>query len=185
MLGITDLKTGTVFVYKGDPYQVMSHEHSKMGRGGAVLRVKIRNLRTGAALDETFKGSDKFDEAELTRRKAQYLYASGDALAFMDQETFEQFELPRVAAGEQAGYLAEGAEAEILLFDEKPINIALPIKVTLTVTETAPGFKGDTAARSYKPATLETGATVQVPFHIKPGDKIVVDTRTGDYVGKA
>lgn len=185
MLGITDLKTGVVFVYKGDPYQVISHEHSKMGRGGAVLRVKIRNLRSGAVIDETFKGSDKFEEAEIGRRKVQYLYASGANLAFMDQETYEQLELPRTTAGQQVNYLAEGAEAEILIFDDKPIGISLPIKVTLTVTETTPGFKGDTAARSYKPATLETGATVQVPFHIKPGDKIVIDTRTGDYVGRA
>lgn len=182
MLGITDLKTGVIFVYKNDPYQVMSHEHSKVGRGGAVLRVKLRNLRTGAALDETFKGNDHFPEAQLERRKAQYLYTDGQNFAFMDQESFEQFELAKSVIGDQANYLAEGAEADVMIFEGQPMAITLPIKVTLTVADTVPGFKGDTAARSYKPATLETGAVVNVPFHVKTGDKLVIDTRTGDYV---
>lgn len=182
MLGITELKTGVTFVYRDDPYQVLSHEHSKMGRGGAVLRTKIRNLRTGAVLDETFKGNDLFHEADLAKRKAQYLYPHDDNLVFMDQESYEQFDLTRAAVGDQAGFLTDGSEVEVLLFENRPIGIRLPIKVALAVTETAPGFKGDTAARSYKPARLETGATVQVPFHVKTGDKVIIDTRTGDYV---
>lgn len=185
MLGITDLKTGVIFVYKSDPYQVMSHEHSKVGRGGAVLRVKLRNLRTGSALDETFKGSDRFEEAQIERRKAQYLYREADKLAFMDQETYEQFELSTSVTGDLANYLAEGADADVVMFEGKPMAISLPIKVTLTVVDTTPGFKGDTAARSYKPATLDTGAVVNVPFHVKNGDKLVIDTRTGDYVERA
>ena len=103
----------------------------------------------------------------------------------MDLETFDQFELPVETAGELTGYMPDGSEVEILLFEDRPIGVSLPIKVTLTVTETPPGFKGDTAARSYKPATVETGATVQVPFFIKPGERIVVDTRDGSYVERA
>lgn len=185
MLSITDLKTGTTLVYRHDPFQVLTHAHHKMGRGGAILRVRMRNLRTGTVLEETFKGSDTFEEAQLAKRKAQYLYVNQDQLIFMDQESYEQFEIERAIIGDQAGYLAESSEVEVLLFEDKPIGVALPIKVTLAVTETSPGFKGDTAARSYKPATMETGASVQVPFFVKVGDRIVIDTRTGEYVERA
>lgn len=185
MLAVTELRMGVTFVYKDDPYQVISYHHHKMGRGGSNIRIKMRNLRTGTVLEETFKGGDSFDEANLARRKAQYLYGDEKNLTLMDSESYDQFELAREVVGDLANYLSEGSEVEMLLFDDRPIGINLPIKVTLRVAETAPGFKGDTAARSYKPASLETGATVQVPFHIKPGDKIVVDTRTGDYVNKA
>ncbi len=185
MLSITDLKTGATLVYRGDPFQIITHAHHKMGRGGAILRVRMRNLRTGALLEETFKGNDSFEEAQLAKRKAQYLYSNQDQLVFMDQESYEQFEIARDVARDQIGFLAEGAEVEVLLFDERPIGIILPIKVALRITETAPGFKGDTAARSYKPATTQTGATVQVPFFIKVDDRIVIDTRTGEYVERA
>lgn len=185
MLGITDLKTGTTVVYRDEPYQVVSHEHSKMGRGGAVLRVRMRNLQTGAVIDETFKGNDTFAEANLEKRRTQFLYLEGEAGMFMDQESYDQFELPRNVLGDQLNYLAEGSEVDVLLFQGQPIGIHLPIKVTLTVKETPPGFKGDTAARSYKPATLVTGAVVQVPFHVKTGDQLVIDTRNGAYVERA
>lgn len=185
MLSVTELRVGVAFVHRGDPYQVLSYHHHKMGRGGSNIRIKMRNLRTGAALEETFKGGDSFDEANLGRRKAQFLYGDETTLTLMDQESFEQFELPREVVGDLINYMPEGSDVEILLFDERPIGVSLPIKVTLEVTETAPGFKGDTAARSYKPATIATGATVQVPFFIKPGDKIIIDTRNGDYVERA
>ncbi|MEK7461142.1 MAG: elongation factor P [Patescibacteria group bacterium] len=184
MLSVTELRIGVTFVYRDDPYQILSYHHHKMGRGGSNIRVKMRNLRSGMVLEETFKGGDSFDEANLEERKAQYLYGDTETLTLMDQETFDQFELSREVVGDLANYLSEGSEVQVLLFDDKPIGISLPIKVTMTIAETAPGFKGDTAARSYKPATIETGATVQVPFHVKPGDKIVIDTRTGDYVSK-
>ena len=184
MLSVTELRMGVTFVYKDDPYQVLSYHHHKMGRGGSNIRIKMRNLRTGMILEETFKGGDSFPEANLDKRRAQYLYGDSITLALMDLETFEQFELAREIVGDLTNYITEGSEVEVLLFDEKPIGVSLPIKVIVTIKETAPGFKGDTAARSYKPATLESGATVQVPFHVKPGDKIVIDTRTGDYVSK-
>lgn len=185
MLAVTELKTGVTFVYKSDPYQVLAYHHHKMGRGGANIRVKMRNLRSGSVLEETFKGGDSFEEASLAKRKAQYLYKSDASFTYMDQENFEQFELPQDTVGELADYMPEGSEVEILLFEDRPIGVSLPIKVTLTVTDTPPGFKGDTAARSYKPATVETGATIQVPFFIKPGERIVIDTRDGGYVERA
>lgn len=185
MLSVTELKTGVTFVHKDAPYQVLSYHHHKMGRGGANIRIKMRNLKTGAVLEETFKGGDSFEEANLAKRKAQFLYGDGDTLTFMDQETYEQFELGRDVVGDQVDYLIDGSEVEVLLFDEKPIGITLPIKIALTIAETPPGFKGDTAARSYKPAKTETGATVQVPFFVKPGDTIIIDTRTGEYVERA
>lgn len=185
MLAVTELRIGVAFVYRDDPYQVISYHHHKMGRGGSNIRIKMRNLRTGGVLEETFKGGDSFEEANLAKRKSQYLYGDAKTLTLMDQETFDQFELAREVVGDLANYLTEGADVEVLLFDDKPIGLTLPIKVTLKIAEAAPGFKGDTAARSYKPATLESGATVQVPFHIKPGDEIVIDTRTGDYVERA
>jgi elongation factor P len=172
-------------VYKDDPYQVLNYHHHKMGRGGSNIRIKMRNLRTDAVLEETFKGGDTFLEANLAKRQAQFLYSDAKTLTLMDLENFEQFELARDVVGDLANYMGEGSEVEVLLFDEKPIGVSLPIKVNVTIAETAPGFKGDTAARSYKPATIESGATIQVPFHVKPGDKVIVDTRTGDYVGRA
>lgn len=185
MLAVTELRMGVAFVYRDDPYQVISYHHHKMGRGGSNIRIKMRNLRTNAVLEETFKGGDSFEEAQLAKRKAQYLYGDANTLTLMDQETFEQFELARDLVGDLATYLSEGSEVEILLFEDRPIGISLPIKITVTIADTAPGFKGDTAARSYKPATLESGGVVQVPFHVKPGDQIVIDTRTGDYVSRA
>lgn len=185
MLSITDLKTGVFFVYREEPYQVLAHQHVKMGRGGAVLRTKMRNLKTGSVLEETFKGNDIFEEADLAKRPAQFLFASNQVVTFMDMTTYEQFELSEAMLGDQKNYLTEGGTVEVLLFEDKPIGVTLPIKIELRVAETAPGFKGDTAARSYKPATLASGATIQVPFHIKPGDTVVVDTRDGSYVGKA
>ena len=185
MLSVTELRMGVTFVYRNDPQQVLAYHHHKMGRGGSNIRIKMRNLRTGMILEETFKGGDGFEEAHLAKRQAQFLYGDATNLTLMDQETFDQFELSRQIVGDVVNYLTEGAEIEVLLFDDQPIGISLPIKVTINVAETAPGFKGDTAARSYKPATLETGATVQVPFHVKPGDAIVIDTRTGEYVSRA
>lgn len=185
MLSVTELKTGVTFVHKAAPFQVLTYHHHKMGRGGANIRIKMRNLKTGAVLEGTFKGGDTFEEANLAKRKAQCLYGDAAHVTFMDQETYEQFELDRSIVGDQADYLTGGSEVDVLLFDDQPIGVTLPIKIVLTIAETPPGFKGDTAARSYKPATTETGASVQVPFFIKPGDKIVVDTRTGEYVERA
>jgi len=185
MLSINDLKIGTKIIYNGEPYIVIFAQHSKLGRGGGIQRTKMRNLISGAIIEKTFAGKESLEEAELETKKAQYLYKDNDQYYFMDSATFEQFALDKKQLGRLADFLKEGAEVDIIYFDEKPININLPIKMTFEVTYAEPGFRGNTATNVLKPATLETGAQIQVPLFIKPGDKIVVDTRTGQYVERA
>lgn len=182
MLGITDLKNGTTLLYEGDPHIVLSYEHSKQGRSGAVLRTKLRNIRSGAVFDVTFKGSDKFDEAPLDKRACSFLYAESDMFTFMDSSSFEQFEIKRESLGTKALYLKEGALLQIQFYDDQPVNVELPIKMELEVTDTQPGVRGDTATGGSKPAVLETGASVTVPIFVKNGDIIRVNTVEGTYV---
>jgi elongation factor P len=153
-----------------------------MGRGGAVMRTKLRNLKTKSIFDITFKGSDKFDEAPLSRRASSYLYPEDNNLVFMDSESFEQYTIASDVLGDAAKYLKEGATVSILFFDDEPVTVEIPTKVELLVTETDPGVKGDTAQGGSKPATLETGATVSVPLFVKVGDLIRVNTIENTYV---
>jgi len=185
MLSITELKPGVVFELEGNPYIVTGSEHSKHGRGGAIMRTKIKNLLTGAIIDRTFKGSDNFEEIDLERKKAQFLYKENDEYFFMDTVTFEQFPLTASQVGENKDFLKEGLEIETIYYDNKPISINLPIKLDLKVTYTEPGFKGNSASSTTKPATLETGAQINVPLFIKIGDLVKVDTRDGSYVERA
>lgn len=185
MLGITDLKTGTIFEHETQPWVVLEYQHSKMGRGGAVLKTKVRNLLTGATVQKTFQGSDKFEPVTLERKKAQYLYQDGESYVLMDQTTFEQFNFDGKIMGNVAKYIKEGETVDIQYFRGKPINVDLPIKATLKVTETENADRGNTATAAMKPVTLETGLVVQGPLFIKEGDAIVVDTRTGKYVERA
>lgn len=182
MLGITDLKVGTFFELDSKPHQVLTTEHSKMGRGGAVLRTKIRNLITGAVYDRTFQGSDQFPEADVSRRKGQFLYTDGDGATFMDSENFEQYVLRNDQVGDDGKFLKEGLEVDLVIYDDQLLAANLPPKVDLAVTYTEPGFKGDTQSTVTKPATLETGAQVNVPLFVKTGDTIRVSTQTGQYV---
>lgn len=185
MLGITDLKTGVTIELEGDPYVVLTYQHSKMGRGGAVLRTKLRNLKTGAVVDITFKGSDKFEEANLERKPCSFLYSDGSEYTFMDSSSFEQYVLSKDIVGDKARFLKEGAELQIMFFEDQPVSIDLPIKMELTVTHTEPGVRGDTAQGGTKPATLETGATITVPLFVKIGDVLRVNTVEGTYVERA
>jgi len=183
MLSISDLQVGTFLIYNGAPHQMISREHSKQGRGGAILRSKIKNLLTGAILDLTFKGNDKFDEAEMTRTKASFTYRENLKYNFMDSANFEQFELTKEQIGTQAEFLKEGVEVDVLSWNEKPINISLPFKVDLEVVEAPPAVRGNTAQGSVtKPVILETGAKINAPIFIKQGDLIKVNTETGEYV---
>lgn len=184
MLSINDLKVGTKINFEGAPYVVISSQHSKLGRGGGIQRTKLRNLISGTILEKTFAGAEKLEEAELETKKAQYLYHDEAGYNFMDSATFEQFSLTKNQLGQVANFLKEGGEVDIIYFDNQPININLPIKMTFEVTYTEPGFKGNTASTVNKPATIETGAQVNVPLFIKDGDKIVIDTRTGQYVSR-
>jgi elongation factor P len=182
MLNISDLQTNAYFVYNGAPHQVMYREHSKLGRGGAILRSKIKNLLTGAILDITFKGNEKFDEAEMSRSKATFTYKEADKYNFMDSATFEQFDLSRKQIGDQAEFIKEGIEVDVLSWDGKPININLPFKVDLEVVEAPPAIKGNSAGAVTKIVVLETGAKINAPIFIKAGDMVKVNTETGEYV---
>lgn len=185
MLYLTDLKPGATFIFNNEPYQVITSEHSKQGRGGAIMRTKIKNLLTGAMFDRTFKGNENFDEAEIERKKAQFLYKDGTEYFFMDPTSFDQFSLSEDQIRNNKNFLKDGLDTEILYYQDKPLSINLPIKLDLKVTYTEPGFKGNTQSATTKPATLETGAEVQVPLFIKIGDIIRIDTRTGDYVERS
>ncbi len=182
MLGITDLKTGTAIVYNGDPCVVTWYQHSKMGRSGSVLRTKLRNLKSGAMFDITFKGSDMFEEASLVRQVCQYLYPEGGAYVFMNTQSFDQFPIPTEALGAKAKYLKEGEEFMVLFFEESPVSVQFPVKMEFLVTEAMPGVKGDTVSGGTKPATLETGAVVSVPLFINQGDVVRVNTDEDTYV---
>lgn len=185
MLSITDLKTGTKFSMDNDPYIVVSYYHSKMGRGGAVVKTKIRNLRTGSIIDKTFQGADKVDEADLSKKTAMYLYSDEEYAYFMDNESYEQFTLPIEKISDQKQYLIENSTVDILYFGEEPLAIELPIKMKFKVISAPPAVKGNTAGAVTKKVTLETGAISDVPVFIKEDDIIVVDTRDGSYVERA
>jgi elongation factor P len=154
-----------------------------LGRGGAILRAKLKNLLTGALIDFTFKGNEKIEEAQMSRSKAQFLYKDDEKLHFMNMQDFEQFSLSRNQIGQSGDFLKEGIEVDVLNWNGRPINISLPIKIDLKVAKTEPAVRGNTAQGSVtKPAILETGGKVQVPIFVKVGDIIKVNTETGEYV---
>lgn len=185
MLTISEIKTGKNIVLDGTPFAVLYHEHSKTGRAGAVLRTRLKNLATGAVLEKTFQGADQISEADISKSKAQFLYKEADAYAFMDNESYEQFSLSRVALGNAVDYLIEGTEITVLYFNSNPINIELPIKMKLRVTEAPPGIRGNTVSTGGKVVTLETGLKISTPLFVRAGDEIIVNTEKGEYVSRA
>lgn len=185
MLNISEIKAGKNIVLDGAPYAVLYHEHSKTGRAGAVLRTKLKNLATGAVLEKTFQGADQISEADITKSKAQFLYKEGAGYAFMDNSSFEQFSLPVEALGNAVDYLIEGTEISVLNFEGNPINIELPIKMKLRVTEAPPGIRGNTVSTGGKVVTLETGLKISTPLFVNAGDEIIVNTEKGEYVSRA
>ncbi|MCK4635534.1 MAG: elongation factor P [Candidatus Moranbacteria bacterium] len=184
MFSISDIKTGKKIVLDDEPYSVISHEHSKTGRAGAVLRTKLKNLKNGAVQEKTFQGSDKVKEADISKSKAQFLYAEENGFVFMDNETFDQFNISKESLGETTNYLTEGLEVTLLNFNGIPINIELPVKVILEVTDAPPGLKGDTQSGGDKLVTTETGLQVTTPLFVETGDKIVINTERNQYVSK-
>ncbi len=185
MLGITDLKIGTKIQLDGEPYVVTWNQHSKQARGGGVMKVKIRNLATGSVLDRTFQGAEKIEPADINFRRAQFLYAQEDQYQFMDQETYETVVLDKSKLGDAPEYLTDGIEVDLLYFGSKPINIQLQPKMTFEVTETDPGVQGNRAQSGTKPATIETGKIIRVPLFIGKGERIVVNTESGEYIERA
>ncbi len=185
MIDAGELKKGITIVLEGQLYQVLDHQHIKIGRGSAQVRLKLRDIRAGHTMERSFQASEKFTRAHLERRPAQYLYNDGDLYHFMDTETFEQSTLNKDILGEVLGYIIEGSNLELVTHEGSTIGVELPVSVELKVTETGPGFKGNTASAGTKPAVLETGITIQVPFFINIGDTVKVDTRTGEYLERA
>jgi elongation factor P len=179
--GITDLKKGTIFQMEGIPYKVVEYSQKVMGRGGSIVNVRIKSLLDGRVLEKTFKGNESIEPADVSNQTVQYLYNDGSTYFFMNNDTFEQFEIPADLIGDQAVYLKEGDNVTAQLHDAKVINVELPKNVYLQVTYTENAVKGDTSSSITKEATLETGATVRVPAFIKQGDVISVDTATGAY----
>jgi len=185
MLSLSEVKVGTKIELDNDPYEVVFREHSKIGRGGAVLRTKLKNLRTGGVVNRTFQGNESLKEADLTLNKAQFLYSEGQEFHFMDGRTYEQFSLNREQLGESAKFLKEETIVNILVFNGRPVNVDLPIKIELKVIEAPPALRGNTADGGTKQVQLETGHSISVPLFIKQGDIIKVNTRDGKYVERA
>lgn len=185
MISTSDFRTGLTIEIEGDVYQVVDFQHVKPGKGAAFVRSKIRNLRTGAVVERTFNPGDKLPKARVERKEVQYLYNDGKEYNFMNMETYDQFAMSAAELGDAVKYLKENMVISILTFNERSIGVDLPNIVELEVVETAPGIKGDTASGGSKPATLETGATVNVPFFINIGDVLQIDTRTGHYIKRA
>ncbi|HMN19403.1 MAG TPA: elongation factor P [Candidatus Moranbacteria bacterium] len=185
MLNLSDIKAGRNILWEGQPYVVLTHEHSKTGRAGAVLRTKLKNILSGAVIEKTFQGSEKVDEADISKSRAQYLYREGDDFHFMDNSSYEQFSLSKETLADAPLYLLEGTEVVVLNFNGNPVNIELPVKVALAVVEAPPGLKGDTASGGDKVVICETGLRVTTPLFVESGDKIIVNTETGLYVSRA
>ena len=182
VISTSDFRKGLKLEFKSDPYEIVDFQHVKMGRGGAIVKTKMKNLRTGGIVEETIRSGEKFPTPELEEKKMQYLYAQDGLYYFMDQESYEQVPLSSDQLGDAKLFLKENIEVKILNYKGAPLNVELPTFIELVVAKTDPGFKGDTASGGGKPATLETGAVVRVPFHINEGDTIKVDTRTSEYI---
>ena len=176
------ISKGVCLLMKGEPYLVTEREFVNPGKGQAFVRVKLKSLKSGQTLRETIKSHETVEEAEVEERPAQFLYADDDAFHFMDAETFDQFTVPVSGLEHKRYYLREGESYELVLFEEQPIDIKLPLKMTLEVTSAPEALRGDTVSGATKQVTLETGLTVKAPLFIKDGDKVLVNTETGEYV---
>lgn len=182
MITTNQLKNGMTLMLDDQLFNIVEFQHVKPGKGPAFVRTKLKRLKDGAVIDKTFRAGEKVEQAMMETNKAQYSYKDGDNYIFMDTDTYEQYTFPVAALSDQAHYLKENIQVSILFHDGKPLSIELPVTVDLKITETDPGVKGDTAQGGSKPATLETGAVVQVPLFVETGETIRVDTRSGEYV---
>jgi len=182
MTDTSDIKKGFKMLIDRVPYAVVDHQFVKPGKGQAFVRTRIKNMITGAVIDRTFKSGEKLERADTVERTMQYLYPDGDSRVFMDTRSYEQLTLTNEQLGQNVYYLLDGTECDIMLFEGRPIGVTPPTFVELRVTETEPGFKGDTSSNTTKPATLETGLQVNVPLFVNASDKVKVDTRSGEYV---
>lgn len=185
MLSINDLQPGVRLRYNNKPYQIIKSEHIKMAQSHGIMRVKMRNLLDDSVLDETFKGNQTLEEVSLERKQGQFLYCDENACHFMDPISFEQLEIGNRLMENRKRFLKEGETYQVVFIDNQPVDVDLPIKVTLKVMQAPPGVRGGRAQAGTKQVVLENGLVVNAPLHIKQGQEIVLDTRTGDYVGRA
>jgi elongation factor P len=186
VISTNQFKNGTHIEVDGKVFKIVEFQHVKPGKGGAFVRSKLKRVEDGAVIDKTFKAGEKFRPVRTETKKMQYLYDSGDAAVFMDNSSYEQVEIPKSLVGEALQWMPPNSDVDLLVVDERPSDVQVPSAVELTVTQTDPGLKGDTASGGgSKPATLETGAIVQVPLFIDEGERVRVDTRSGEYVSRA
>ncbi len=184
MYSTTDFRKGLKIEVEGTPYEIVDFQHFKPGKGGAMVRSKLRNILTGRMQDITFRAGEKVERPDLEMREMQYLYREGTDLVFMDLTSYEQLQIPIASTDGKAGYLKESQLVQVLLYQGKPLDLELPPSAVFAVTETEPGVKGDTVSNVTKAATLETGIVIQVPIFVNIGDKVKVDTRSGSYLGR-
>jgi elongation factor P len=180
-----DLKNGMTLELEGGLFQVVDFQHVKPGKGGAFVRTTLKNVRTGAVVDRTFRAAEKVEQAIVDKREMQYLYRDGDDFVFMDNTTYDQLHVPPAAIGSAANYIVDGTTVILQMCKDEIIGTDMAAAVELTVADTEPGVQGDRVSGAKKPAKLETGATVQVPLFINVGDRVKVDTRSGEYISKA
>ena len=184
MYSTTDFKKGLKIELDGTPFEIVEFQHFKPGKGGAMVRTKLRNILTGRMQDNTFRSGEKVGRPDLGTTEMQFLYREGTDLVFMDLSSYEQMHIPQETVGIKASYLKESQIVEVLLYQGSPLDFELPVSIVLVVTNTEPGAKGDTVSNVTKPATLETGAVVQVPIFVNEGDKVKIDTRSNEYLGR-
>ena len=184
MYSTTDFRKGLKIEIDGTPFEIIEFQHFKPGKGGAMVRTKLRNILNGRVLDNTFRSGEKVERPNLESRDMQFLYHEGEQLVFMDMTTYDQMHMDAEATDGKANYLKDGQECRVLLYKGNPLDIDIPLSLVLEVTETEPGAKGDTVSNVTKPATLETGVVIQVPIFVNIGDRVKVDTRTNGYLGR-
>lgn len=184
MYSTTDFRKGLKIEVEGTPYEIVDFQHFKPGKGGAMVRTKLRNILTGRLQDITFRSGEKVERPDLEVREMQFLYHDGEALAFMDLTSYEQIAMDESVTDGKSNFLKDGQTVQVLLYKGQPLDIELPLSLVLKVVETEPGAKGDTVSNVTKPAKVETGAVVQVPIFVNEGDMIKVDTRSGTYLGR-
>lgn len=185
MYSTSEFRNGLKILFDNEPYEIVEFQHVKPGKGSAFVRTKLKNLLTGRVLDPTFKSGDKVGRPDVEEKEMQYLYMDGEHYTFMDNTNYEQVLIDKSAIGDNAKFLIENLDCQVLFFNGKPIGVTLPTFVILNITECEPGVKGDTATGATKPATLQTGAVVNVPLFVNEGENIKIDTRTGQYVERA
>ena len=185
MVSTNNLKNGMTLLLDGKLQQIVDWNHHKPGKGGAVVRTKLKEVETGKIVERTFRAGEDVEQAIVTRTTLQFLYREGGDFVLMDTQTFEQSHAPAEAIGEASDYLLEGDELSVQLYDGRILAVELPASKELEITQTDPGFAGNTATSATKPATLETGKEIQVPLFIEPGERVKVDTRTGSYISRA